>query len=79
MIMREEREGKQQLLMPVGDAASRQIVGREFQRHAVAVHDFDAITAESSSHGREHGLARVQFDGKHPSLEFFDNFPEYFD
>jgi hypothetical protein len=65
--------------MAVCDAASRQIVRREFQRHAVAVHDFDAIAAESSGHGREHRFARVQFDGKHSSLEFLDNFPEYFD
>ncbi len=28
---------------------------------------------------REHGFAGVEFDGKHSSSEFFDNFTYYFD
>src|ERR1700685_1804797 len=65
--------------MPVSDAALGQIVGREFQGNFVAIHDLDAIAAESSRHGREHGSAGVEFDGKHTRFELFNDLAHYFD
>lgn len=67
------------LLVPVGDAALGQIVGREFQGDAVAIHDLDAVAAEPACHGGEDGLAGVEFDREHTSFEFLDNFSEDFD
>jgi hypothetical protein len=43
--------GLHKSLVPVSDSASSQVIGREFQRHAIAIHDLDAITAQSPRHG----------------------------
>jgi hypothetical protein len=43
--------GNSKSLVPVSDSASSQVVRREFQRHAIAIHDFDAIAAQSTRHG----------------------------
>ena len=65
--------------MPVGYSASRQVVRREFQRHAVTVHDFNPIAPESPGHSGQNRLACVQLDGKHPGLELLNDFARYFD
>ena len=64
--------------MPVSDSALGQVVGGEFHRDTVAVHDFDPVPAESASHSRKDCPARFEFDGKHTSLELFDDLPHYF-
>lgn len=64
--------------MPVGDSAFGQVVGREFQRNPVAIHDFDPIAPESPRHGRQYCLACIEFDRKHPSFELLNNLSRYF-
>src|SRR5262249_10157087 len=66
------------LLVTVGDPAPGEGVWGEFQRHTVAIHDFDAIAPASSGHGGQDSTACVQFDGKHSSFEFLDNLPKHF-
>jgi len=64
--------------MPVSDSALRKIVGWQFQRHTVAIHHFNTVTAEPARHGRQHCFACVELDRKHSSLEFLDDFADYF-
>src|SRR5579863_4248840 len=66
------------LLMAVRDATLGQVVGRELQRNLIAIHDLDAIAAESSGHRRQHGSACVEFDREHSGFELFNYFTEYF-
>jgi hypothetical protein len=63
----------------VRNATLGQVVGGEFQRHAVAIHDFDAVAPESAGHGREHLGTGLELDLKHSGFEFFDYFTGYFD
>jgi hypothetical protein len=62
----------------VGDAASSEVVRGELQRNPVTVHDLDSIAPESPGHGRQDGLAGVQLNRKHPSLELLNDFSQYF-
>jgi hypothetical protein len=65
-------------LVPISDSASRQVIRRKFQRHTVAVHNFDPVAPESAGHRRQHSLTCVELYRKHSSLELFNNFPYYF-
>src|SRR5271169_2707317 len=47
------------LLVAVGDSTLGQIVGGEFQRNAVAIHDLDPVPPESAGHGGQNSFARV--------------------
>jgi len=64
--------------VPVSDSAFGQIIWREFEGNTVASHYFDSVAPEFPGHGREHRLAGVEFDGKHSSSEFLDNFSHHF-
>lgn len=66
------------LLVPVSDPASGQIVRGEFQRNPVAVHHFDPVTPQPSSHGGEDGLSCIEFDGEHPRLELLNYLTHHF-
>ena len=65
--------------MAVRDAALGQVIWRHFHRDPVAVHDFDAVSAEPSRHGREHGLSYIELNREHSGLELLDHFAHYFD
>jgi len=67
------------LLVPVSDSAFCQVVRRQFERNPVTSHDLNPVPSQSPGHGGQHCFARVEFDCKHSSPEFFDNFAHYFD
>jgi len=58
----------------VSDPALGQVVGRQFERNPVAIHDLDSIPAEPSRHGGQHFRAGFEFDRKHPGFELLNNF-----
>jgi len=62
----------------VGDSTLSKVVWRKLQRNLVAVHDLNSIAPESSSHGRQHRPAGVEFDREHSSFKLFNYFTEYF-
>ena len=66
------------LLVAVSDPAFSQVVGREFERNPIAVHDLDSITPESSGHGREHFRAGFEFNRKHSGFELLNDLTKYF-
>ena len=66
------------LLVPVSDPAFCQVVGREFKRNPVTGHHLDPVPPQSPGHRGQYRFARVEFDCKHSSPEFFDNFAHYF-
>jgi hypothetical protein len=60
------------LPMPVGDPALGQVIRREFQRNSIAIHDFDAVSPESSGHRGEDGSSYIELDGEHSGSELLD-------
>ena len=69
---------KKDLAVAVGDAAFGQIVGRELQRDAVAVHNLDAVSPQPAGHGGEDDFSQVELDGEHSGFELLDYFAVYF-
>src|SRR5580704_3593254 len=69
----------QRLLVAVSDSASGQVIWRQFDGNAVASHYLDPVPAKFAGHARQNRFASVEFDGKHSSPEFFDNFAHHFD
>jgi len=72
------RNHKKDLAVAVGDAAFGQVVGRELEGDAVAVHDLDAVSPQPAGHGGEDSFPHVELDGEHSGFELLDYFAVYF-
>src|ERR1700728_2439755 len=68
-----------ELLVPIHDAAARQIVGRQLYRYAVAGQDADEILPHLARDVREHLMLVLQLDAKHGVGKRFDHRGHHFD
>jgi hypothetical protein len=67
------------LLVAVSDTAFGEVVGRQFQRDAVASEYTDAILSKLAGQVGEHHAFLVQLNAKFSIRQFFDHNAGYFD
>src|SRR5258708_21030549 len=70
---------EEDLLLPVGDAAARQDVGRQLELPPVAGEDADAELAHLAARVRQHRVLVVQLDAIVPARELLAHGPFHLD